>query len=155
MIHDRIENMHLYLNEDLILKLNNAMEGIRQNQNEGNYALRNDDLYFKFLNYKTRGSNWTIESHKKYVDIQFVLSGIEIIRVYDTDNLFIMEEYNSETDNIFYNTKHDLPVSELRLIPGYFCVFFPDDIHQTQIADSNGSQHITKLVFKVHEKFFA
>jgi YhcH/YjgK/YiaL family protein len=155
MIHDRIENMNLYLKGNLLSELKKAISSLAENQPDGNYPLQKDDIFFKVLRYETKESDWITESHQKYIDIQLVLSGVELIKIYDRSKLVVLEDYNSETDNIFYNTDDNLAVSEIKLMPGFFCLFFPDDVHQTQIADHKGSQLITKLVFKVHEKFFA
>jgi len=155
MIYDRIENMNLYLKGNLLSELEKTISNLTENQKDGNYPLQKDDIFFKVLRYETKISDWITESHQKYIDIQLVLSGVELIKIYDRSKLVVLEAYNSETDNIFYNTNDNIAVSEIRLMPGFFCLFLPDDVHQTQIADHKGSQLITKLVFKVHEKFFA
>lgn len=154
MIYDRIENMHFYLKGSILSVLQNAVTGLVENEPDGIYPLQIDDIYKKVLRYHTRVSDCITESHRKYIDIQLILSGVELIKIYDRNKLIVLEDYNPETDNIFYNIDDNFAVSEIRLIPGFFCLFFPDDAHQTQIADQNGSQLVTKIVFKVHEKFF-
>lgn len=154
MIHDRNDNMNLYLNGNLLSELKKAISSLAENQPDGIYPLLPDDIFFKVLRYETKESDWITESHKKFIDIQLLLYGVELIKLYDRSKLVVLEDYNPETDSIFYNTDDSLAVSEIRLIPGYFCLFYPDDVHQTQIADHRGTQLITKVVFKVHEKFF-
>lgn len=154
MILDRIENLHFYIKGEVLSEVTKTIAGISGIHTEGSYPLIGQDLYFNLLKYKTKESEWPTESHKKYIDIQLVLSGVELLRIYDIHKLQPMGKYDTETDVIFYNTENSRAISDIRLLPGFFSVFFPQDVHQTQIADNNGPQTITKLVFKVHEKFF-
>lgn len=58
----------------------------------GNYPLRKDDIFFKVLRYETKESGCITESHRKFIDIQLVLSGVELIEIYDGSKLLVQEE---------------------------------------------------------------
>lgn len=90
-------------------------------------------------------SEQRFESHRNYIDIQYVQSGNEAILWTPIETLSVKEEYDPETDNMFY---HDAPSTELRLLPGYFAVFFPRDGHKPRCLLGTREQ-IGKIVVKV------
>ena len=104
------------------------------------------------MSYKTKLTSEIIESHRKFVDIQILLKGLERIKVYDSSQVEISEPYNDETDCVFYqkpkNCHSDIVIQE-----GWMGVFFPDDIHNPQLT-VNQPIEIKKVVIKVNEKFF-
>lgn len=85
------------------------------------------------------------ESHRNYIDIQYVQSGNETILWAPIDTLSVKEAYDPETDNMFY---HDAPATELRLLPACFAVFFPHDGHKPRCL-LGGREQIGKIVVKV------
>lgn len=154
MIMDRHENFTRYFKGDLFQSIFEEIQSIGTDHAEGEFSLIGKDVYYKVLHYRSKTSGWITESHKKYVDIQIVLSGLERIRVYDVNTVNVKENYNPETDCAFYQANKDDFFSEICLEKGYFCAFFPQDVHQTQIADTDSPRPIIKLVFKANEKFF-
>ncbi len=84
-----------------------------------------------------------LEAHHKFIDIQFVISGVEEMgwkargrcqRPHD--------QYDAEKDIEFFA---DPPDSYVTVHPGEFVIFFPDDAHAPLI----GSGEIHKIVIKV------
>jgi biofilm protein TabA len=67
------------------------------------------------------------ESHRKYIDVQFILEGEEIIEVDNIKNLNINFEYNENMDLIKYD--NSIFSSSLKLKKGDVAIFFPDDAH--------------------------
>lgn len=67
------------------------------------------------------------ESHRQYIDIQFILKGEERIDVVPISELTIDMPYDDEKDFIKYHDVKDL--SSLLLRPGYVAIFFPEDAH--------------------------
>ena len=64
----------------------------------------NETFFVLEQNYITKPRNecfW--ESHKKYIDIQLHLKGIEQMEFINVSHLEISEEYNQEKDLIIYN----------------------------------------------------
>ena len=85
----------------------------------------------------------SIEIHKKYIDIQIPLLGVEQIGWKATCDL--LEEaspYNEEQDIAFFIDK---PTTVTRIYPGQFVIFFPEDGH----APGIGEGMIRKIVVKV------
>lgn len=86
------------------------------------------------------------ESHKKYIDVQFILEGEEIIEVDNIQNLNINFEYDENIDLIKYNDSNFS--SSIKLRKGDVAIFFPDDAHMPCIK-INESKKVIKTVIKV------
>ena len=86
------------------------------------------------------------ESHHKYIDVQFILEGEEIIEVDNILNLNINFEYNSDMDLIKYDDSNFS--SSIKLRKGDAAIFFPDDAHMPCIK-INESVKVIKTVVKV------
>ena len=95
-----------------------------------------------------------IESHRRDIDLQVILSGKEHIKIYSEDQVECIDEYNSQTDCQFYD-EIKRPDLELDLTPGKMALFFPQDIHGCQHAINQECITIKKVVFKIDEKFFS
>lgn len=78
--------------------------------------------------YRTRPrAECFFESHRKYIDIQFVLDGEEIIDVIPISGLAVDEPYSAEKDVIKY--ADSAGGSRLRIRAGEAAIFFPEDGH--------------------------
>ena len=87
------------------------------------------------------------EFHKKYIDVQYLVSGVEIIGVTRySQEMTIIEDQMVERDY----TLVDGGFGEMELVmhPGRFAVFFPNDVHRTGCTHGEG-QPITKVVVKI------
>jgi len=67
------------------------------------------------------------ESHRKYIDVQFILEGEEIIEVDNINNLNINFEYDKNMDLIKYDDSSF--ASAIKLKKGDVAIFLPDDAH--------------------------
>lgn len=84
-----------------------------------------------------------IEAHRKYIDIQFALSGeFGITWKALQDCKHIHTDYNSEKDYIFYEDKPDF---EILLKVGNFAILFPEDAHFAQPP----TKYLKKAIIKV------
>ncbi|MFA5455170.1 MAG: YhcH/YjgK/YiaL family protein [Sulfurimonas sp.] len=86
------------------------------------------------------------ESHRKYIDVQFILSGEEIIEVSNINFLAISLAYNEELDFIKYEDKKG--VSSIVLKAGDIAIFYPQDAHMPCIKVKE-SVKVIKAVVKV------
>jgi biofilm protein TabA len=87
------------------------------------------------------------ESHREFVDVQFILGGGELIDWSYCSCLMPDGEYDDSIDFQFY-CDYDSG-STLRVSSGMFLVFFPWDGHRPMISDG-ASSIVEKSVFKVH-----
>jgi YhcH/YjgK/YiaL family protein len=156
MIFDYIEQWPLYFSGKVFIDTFEKLQEIFDSSpTPGEYALEGYDIFFKVLSYDTKSADWITESHKNYVDIQVVTEGVEGIRLYEKNDLEIQTAYNSDNDCEFYKMPAtSLIYNEVLLRPGCMGIFFPQDVHMTQIAPMQ-IQKIKKIVIKVNEKYFS
>lgn len=86
------------------------------------------------------------ESHRKYIDVQFILGGEEIIEVSNRNLLAVALAYNEELDFIKYEDKKG--VSSIVLKAGDVAIFYPQDAHMPCIKVKE-SVKVLKAVVKV------
>lgn len=86
------------------------------------------------------------ESHKKYIDIQFIVYGEEIIEVVNSKNLISAQEYDEEKDIVIY--KAIKQASPIILKAGDLAIFYPQDAHMPCIR-VNICDKIIKAVVKL------
>jgi YhcH/YjgK/YiaL family protein len=147
MILDKIENAGLYkaINPLLAEGLKFLIENDFSQIEAGKFFLKDQLLYAMINDYETKPSNQCkLEAHRKYIDIQFMVTGEEQIGITSLKNQKASEEYNSEKDVVFFEDE----VSLFALAEGHFAIFFPDDLHQPCIMKHEVSQ-VRKVVVKV------
>lgn len=83
-----------------------------------------------------------LEGHRKYIDIQYVVSGDESMGWSPRAGLVNSKEYDAGRDLEFFKGE---PESIMRVPPGSFAIFLPSDAHLPLIG--NGPIH--KVVVKV------
>jgi len=84
-----------------------------------------------------------LEVHRKYIDIQYVVSGEEAIGWQPLASCqMVKQAYDSQTDLAFFL---DRPQSWFALAAGSFAVFFPEDAH----APLAGEGPVHKIVLKI------
>ena len=87
-----------------------------------------------------------LEVHEKYIDIQYIVSGNEVIDVAPLKNMTVTKPYNAESDAAFGDVAE---FSELKASPERFFIFFPADAHRPGMKDGNDSVLVRKVVVKV------
>lgn len=147
MVVDKLSNSILY---------NGLNEGIKKafsylhstNFNEvppGKYEIDGDNVFAIVAEYQTKDENeGKPESHKKYIDVQYVVKGSELIGYAPLGNQEIIDKYNEDNDIIFYRAK----CSFVKLDKEMFAIFFPDDVHLPGIK-LNEKSYVKKVVVKV------
>ncbi len=151
MIHDFLSNWRLYFPAEFEVVMQ-AVESHAQTPQWGEFPI-NDWAYAKVMTYTTKTADHTTESHKNWVDLQVVSSGIEQIDLYAPDDLIQSRAYSIDDDCIFYQPSGADRRSSVLLTPGMFGLFFPGDVHKTQMA-SKEPQEIIKIVIKIKYEFF-
>ncbi len=113
----------------------------------GKYYL-NGNSYYNIALYSTsdRG-NKKYESHKKYIDIQLMIEGKEIISVSPVNELNLCTSYDVEKDVALY--RGDKNGTDILLSPGEALILFPQDGHMPGISSCLGrSENVIKAVIK-------
>jgi YhcH/YjgK/YiaL family protein len=152
MIHDFLLNWELYFPahfEPIIQTINmNALE-----PKFGEFPV-NDWAYAKIMNYRTKIGDHITESHQKWVDLHCIYTGLEQIDLFAASDLVIKRPYSIKDDCIFYKSNSSVVSrSSILLMPGMFGLFFPGDVHKTQIAVPDPSE-LVKIVIKIKYEFF-
>ncbi len=110
----------------------------------GRYELLSDDIFYMVQRYETDPDKIVSEAHKKYIDIQFMVDGEEIIGVAPISCEKTEIEAKPENDVWFYECKTE----PLTLIKNSFMVLYPNDLHCPGVAvDTAKACH--KVVVKV------
>ena len=108
------------------------------------YEVDGDDLFFFVQSYESNPSNDTPEAHRKYIDIQCVLSGGETMGVAPVEEMTEEVEARPDNDIWFYRGATDT----VTLLPGRFAVLFPGDAHAPGVA-VDAPAPVRKVVVKV------
>lgn len=88
-----------------------------------------------------------LESHRKYIDIHYAISGFDEIGWNPTQECVNKEGgYNKEKD---YQLYADVPKMWVPHGPGTFIIFFPEDAH----APITAARNLHKIVVKVAVKW--
>lgn len=98
--------------------------------------------------------NRRAEVHRKYVDVQYMVSGREYIGVYPDPGTDAVAEDRMEADDIlFYDSAIGDREVMLPMTEGCFAVFFPEDAHRPG-CEMGGPQEVRKVIVKVATELF-
>lgn len=142
MIYDRIENIDTYgfdkVVTDFIQTLTPDIECKK-------YVL-NDNVYVNVEEYMTKDFGY-FEAHRKYLDIQLLLIGEEIIEYTPVFGLETRDKYDDTRDIEFFNNGNSV-ITPIKLEHGLFAVFYPQDAHKPQLKFKD-CQKVKKVVVKI------
>ncbi|OQW96333.1 MAG: hypothetical protein BWK77_05230 [Verrucomicrobia bacterium A1] len=115
-----------------------------ENLPPGRHEVRGAQLYASIGRDEGRGRDGArLETHRKYVDIQYVVSGEEVIGWSDLASCRASGLGYDEGRDIEFHT--GAPRIWFPVPPGLFAVFFPEDAH----APLAGTGPVHKVVMKV------
>ncbi|WP_121043721.1 YhcH/YjgK/YiaL family protein [Helicobacter pylori] len=86
------------------------------------------------------------ESHKKYVDFQLVVKGVEGAKVVDISRAIVKNPYDEKKDLIVYETVSE--ASFLRLDAGMLAVFLENDAHALKFYGESFEKYREEPIFK-------
>jgi YhcH/YjgK/YiaL family protein len=145
MIFDMLANASLY--EAITPRLKIAFDYLRSTDLStlpvGRIAVDGSHVYVMVQEYTTKPlSEGKWESHRRYIDVQYMHSGTERID-FALLNTMKLGEYVAEKDFQAMSGSGN----PLILVPGSFAVFFPQDAHMPGLAIGEPSQ-VKKIVVK-------
>ena len=146
MIYDDIKNLDTYRGIDP--RVFRGLELLKNDYSDipdGRYEVDGDKLFYMIQTYTTCPENDMPESHKKYVDIQYTLSGEERIGTGILDGSAELAESFPDRDLYLYRYRLD----SLPMTPGKFMILWPQDAHAGAIANGQPTT-VHKVVVKVH-----
>lgn len=147
MVLDIIENASRYLH--MAEGITHALNYIQSNDlslvEPGKYEIDSDRLVLLVNEYvNTNTDECRLEGHKRYIDLQYWVSGSELMGHEILKSQPVLEAYNEKTDCGFYNCI----ASYSRLLPGMFVIYYPSDLH-TAVNDPLSDGKVKKAVFKI------
>lgn len=107
--------------------------------------LSGDDVYAFLQSYETKPVNDTPEAHRKYIDIQYLVEGEELVGVGPLEAMTDVAEAHPERDIWLYHG----PTETLTIGKGRFLVLWPGDAHAPCIAVDGKPTRCRKCVVKV------
>lgn len=148
MIYDKIDNLETYagISEDIRVGLEYLRE-VKPDIAVGMYQV-SPRVKAIVSEYETKIVNeFGYEAHRDCIDIQYLISGKEIINSLPLEYLKQTKPYNKEIDAAFYEEVEVKP-QELLLGNGYFAILFPQDCHMPQLC-IDAPMPVKKVVMKV------
>ncbi len=145
MIIDSLENLQCYttLHKNFNLVLNFIKSHNLAEMDCGRYELKTDDVFLNLQEYQTKPIQ-KLEAHKKYIDIQLVISGEELMGYTNINNTSVIEAYNENLDVMFLSAD----VNKLIANPDNFLIFFPQDAHMPALS-IHKPKLVKKAIFKI------
>jgi YhcH/YjgK/YiaL family protein len=148
MVADSVRNAALY--ESMSAGVRKAFEYLRaadlRKLADGRHEIDGDRVFVLMQSYTTRPDiEARLEAHRKYLDIQVVLDGREVIYWAPIEGLEADGAYSDERDVIFY--KGSVP-GAVTLASDCFAIFHPQDAHKP-CCHWGAPAAVRKAVFKV------
>ena len=111
------------------------------------YDIDDDKLFATFSEYISKNEETTqFEAHRKYIDIQYVISGKEIMNIAPLKSVNkVLVPYDTTKDIEFVTVSKS---RDLIATPVNFFIFFPDDAHRPGLKDGVNSP-VRKVVINL------
>ena len=147
MIFDEITHFHRYtpLNKSLKNYFEFLMSRDFALDNPQTYKIGTEGIYAILQEYTPKKkADKSIESHHKYIDIQFMVEGKE----------YLGYAYKKNLKSSGYDKEHDTEIltGDITLLPfhkNYFAILFPEDAHMPGVKSSGSTKTVKKIVIKV------
>jgi YhcH/YjgK/YiaL family protein len=113
----------------------------------GRHEIDGDNVYAMVNEYITKDpENAQFEAHRKYIDIQYMLAGRELIGLAPLNaKSVVTSQFDAANDYELFSVRESVT---LKASPGKFFVFFPEDAHCPGLKDGVNSP-VRKIVLKV------
>ncbi len=106
------------------------------------------NLFVRVMEYQPKPSTEkNFETHQIYMDLQYLVSGVELIQTAPSEVLKPVSDYDVKEDYQFFKAERD--ITNLIVHAGEFTVFYPGEAHRPGCIYHNYHSTIKKLVFKI------
>lgn len=150
MICDRAENAAEYY--ESVPLLEKCSDFLKRFYNEklpdGSYEIDGERVFANVQSYRTapQTEKSRFEAHRKYIDVQYIVSGIEKIKWAPLPSLKEVEEQYSKGGDIAFYT--GASKADFVLTAGAFLLLFPQDAHMPGLSAEKDA-FVRKIVFKI------
>lgn len=145
MVLDKLTNYEQYLGLNKNMKaafqflVNTDLKNIASGKHEVN-----EGVFALVQEYDTKEKeDCKLEGHTKYIDIQYLIRGVEQMGVAPKNGQKVIETNNENDYSFFEGTGEFFKVEE-----GMFTIFFPNDLHMPCVK-MDGATTVKKVVMKV------
>ena len=147
MIYDTLDHLEAYrgVHPGVMRGLELLRDTDFSQGEDGRQESDGERLFILLQSYETKPENDTPEAHRKYIDIQYLLSGQEQMGVGPLEEMTEEVEARPEGDIWFYRG----PLSAILLSGRRFTALWPGDAHAPGIAVDRKSAPCRKCVVKV------
>ena len=150
MVVDKLENLMQY--QSLHPRFPKAFAFLRDLLEKGAENGRHEldrEVYVNLLTEDTKVKDAAVaESHRKYIDVQLVIEGKEMMCI-PTQTPEVSVEYKDEKDCMFYSPVAPGDCYQLRMEAGSFAIFFAGELHAPMMAVNGEAETVRKAVLKV------
>ncbi len=150
MIIDNLKNCELYYGVNK--RFEKAFDFIKKACGDklpvGKYEIDGSNLYALVQEYNTKSPEVArFEAHRKYIDIQYIISGNEKMELMDISKATPETDYNDEKDVIFFENTAGATLGIFS--DEQYAIFFPQDVHKPGISIGKDSTVVRKIVVKI------
>ena len=150
MIFDKMDNISDYFEElPLLKKVEEFVADFNHKKlSDGTYEIDGKRVFAMIQSYrkKQQTQEMMFEAHKKYIDLQYIVNGMEKIRWAKLDKVDLVEErYSSGGDIAFYEGN---AMFDFTLTKGTFLLLYPEDAHLPGLS-AQKDINVRKIVFKI------
>ena len=119
----------------------------------GKHAIEGEQIYALVQKLPSRAAETAqFESHRKYIDVHYVVSGQETSGSAPAGDLKLAVPYDESKDVMLYNVPQQYAKIEVR--PGQFVIYRPGQAHLPN-CHLQGPHDLHKVVIKVHVDYLA
>ena len=147
MIFGSFENRERYfsVNEKLTAAFEFIERAVRESLPAARYELDGEGNYAFIQEYETKTeSKW--EAHRKYIDVQYIVSGAEVMDVSHISSLGETVPYDETKDVAFFEGGEGATRCVVRA--GEYAIFFPEDVHRPGLCLGTPAP-VRKIVVKI------
>lgn len=151
MIKDNIKNINKYsdLPERVQLGLKYLADTDFSTVVNGKYEILSNEVFAIVQDYFSKPiDEGQFESHKKYIDIQYIIQGEEQIGVWGIENFSQITNYDEEKDIVFLAQNRSGMPEFVTMKEKEFLILYPNDAHKPSIAIKSPN-YVKKTVVKV------
>lgn len=149
MVIDSIKNASKYYSLHPEFKaVFEGLAALSENSDKKRYDVDGEKAFYNFSEYTNKPvDECKFEAHRRYIDIQYVVSGHEHIDVCDAERLEVTEDFEDGGDIAFYGDTADFNVADLHA--GDFVILFPGEAHRPLVAPNAKPVKTAKAVAKI------
>ena len=114
----------------------------------GEMEIEGRNLFVRVMEYEPKpAAENSFEAHRVHADLQYVVSGVELMQYTDPKGLVLSVPYDAKVDFQFFKTPNDM--TDVVVKQGWFTVFYPGEPHRPSCLYQNNKAKVKKIVFKI------